>query len=154
MNAKHAKKRSKEKTPNSTTSSQLSEPSDLDKASENTQPGFFVTMKDGKYSVLAATQLNPQEKIALEEKDAKVKPSLLPPQGVIEGARAMQYGAEKYGVGSWLNLNVPESSFLDALERHLLAYKLGAINDMDSGINHLGHIIANAAIILAKYPKE
>lgn len=84
-------------------------------------------------------------------KASKVRPSLFPVEGLNEAIKAMEYGAKKYGEHAWKEVKMDRSEFLDALERHLIAIKLGERADSESNVSHLGHIIANAAIILAKY---
>lgn len=86
-------------------------------------------------------------------KAAKLRPSLLPVEATVEGAKAMEFGAAKYGAGQWRTANLTEEDFLNALERHLIAYKQGEANADDSGVSHLGHIIANCGILLARFPK-
>jgi hypothetical protein len=84
-------------------------------------------------------------------KQEKLRPSLLPVEGTIEGIKAMEFGAKKYGDHAWKTAGVSKQEFLDALERHLLALKQGESHAPDSQVHHLGHIIANASIILSKF---
>lgn len=90
---------------------------------------------------------------AYQAKASKLRPSLLPVEAVVEGAKAMQFGAQKYGVDQWREVDMQRREFIDALERHLIALKQGETHASDSNVSHLGHIIANAGIILAKYGK-
>ena len=79
----------------------------------------------------------------------RVPLALVPAAGVIHGARAMAYGAEKYG-----EFNFRESTeisfmvYLHALLRHVYALVDGENIAEDSGVHHLGHVIADAAILL------
>lgn len=86
-----------------------------------------------------------------EKKADKIRPSLLPYEAVLEGIKAMEFGAKKYGVDQWRTVDMNPVDFLNALERHLLAYKQGELLAEDSGVSHLGHIIANCAILLVKF---
>lgn len=86
-------------------------------------------------------------------KAAKFRPSLLPVEATIEGAKAMEFGAQKYGVDQWREVDMKPREFYDALERHLIALKQGEKVASDSGVHHLGHIIANCAILLARFEK-
>lgn len=86
-----------------------------------------------------------------QEKAAKIRPSLLPHEAVVAGIEAMEFGAKKYGAEAWRTVDMQPVDFLNALERHLLAYKSGEKNAVDSGVSHLGHIIANCAILLVKF---
>ncbi len=80
--------------------------------------------------------------------EAKVPLGLLPAAGKIHGALSMQSGSKKYGPYNWRESNVRMSIYLDAIERHLLALRDGEDLAPDSGVTHLGHIIASASIIL------
>lgn len=91
-----------------------------------------------------ADQTNPKDLLGIK----KVPMNLLPAAGRIEGARAMQHGAEKYGPYNWREKKIIASIYMDAIERHLLALLDGEDTAADSGVSHLGHIIANASIIL------
>jgi hypothetical protein len=86
---------------------------------------------------------NPKDKIGL----SKPQLGLLPAAGKILGALAMQDGARKYGPYNWRDKDVKLSIYLDAIERHLLALRDGEDIDPLSGVEHLGHIIAGAAIV-------
>lgn len=87
---------------------------------------------------------NPKELIGA----SKVPLGLLPSAAKIYGALAMRDGAVKYGPFNWRDTKVQMMTYLDAIERHLLAVRDGEDTASDSGIDHLGHIIAGCAIIL------
>lgn len=87
---------------------------------------------------------NPKDLIGIR----KVQLGLLPAAGKIAGALAMQDGAAKYGPYNWRSTEVNLTIYLDAIERHLLALRDGEDEARDSGVHHLGHIIACASIIL------
>lgn len=96
--------------------------------------------------------MNPKDKIGR----TKVAVGLLPAAGVIHGAAAAYYGAyqagdkqQGYGPYNWRSgPAISMTVYLDALERHILALRDGEDNAADSGVHHLGHIIAGAAIVL------
>jgi hypothetical protein len=89
-------------------------------------------------------ETNPKDLIGI----TKVPMGLLPSAGKIHGAMAMKNGAAKYGPYNWREKKIKMTIYLDAIERHLLAVRDGEDIAQDSGISHLGHIIAGAAIIL------
>lgn len=100
---------------------------------------------DGAASMPAVNKDSTNPKDALASR--KVALGLLPAAGKIHGALAMANGATKYGPYNWREKQVRATVYLDAIERHLLAYRDG--EDLsDAGINHLGHIIAGASILL------
>lgn len=90
------------------------------------------------------TTNNPKDLLGIK----KVQLALLPGPGVIEGARAMEFGAEKYGPYNWRDRTVSYSVYLNAMLRHMYSLLDGQDAAPDSGVHHLGHIIANAAILL------
>ena len=89
--------------------------------------------------------LNPKDAAA----QGKVRLGLLPAAGMIHGALAATDGADKYGPYNWrTGPAISFMTYLDALERHIMALRDGETYDMKSGVHHLGHVIAGAAIIL------
>lgn len=90
-----------------------------------------------------ADNTNPKDLLGIK----KVQLGLFPAAGSILGAAVMTNGAEKYGAYNWRKKNVRLTVYLDAMERHLLAIRDGQDNDLESGLPHIGHILANAAII-------
>lgn len=89
-----------------------------------------------------------------KKKSNKLRPNLLPYEAVLEGIKAMEFGAQKYGPDQWREVDMKPVDFLNALERHLLAYKAGDRLAEDSQVSHLGHIIANCAILLVKFDSK
>jgi hypothetical protein len=87
---------------------------------------------------------NPKDLIG----NKKVSITKLPMVGVIHGAHAMMDGARKYGPYNWRGNAVVASIYVDAAMRHLMAYFEGEQEAPDSGVHHLGHVIACAAILL------
>lgn len=90
-----------------------------------------------------ADQTNPKDLLGVK----KVPMNLLPAAGRIEGARGMAHGAAKYGPYNWREKKIKMSIYLDAIERHLVALYDGEDTADDSGVSHLGHIIAGASIL-------
>jgi dATP/dGTP diphosphohydrolase len=86
---------------------------------------------------------NPKDLIGIK----KPQVGLLPGAGKLYGALAMQDGAVKYGPYNWRDKKVRYTVYLDALERHLLALRDHEDLAPDSGLPHLGHIIACASIL-------
>ncbi len=78
------------------------------------------------------------------------KPSMdaIPPAALIELGAAMADGARKYGKFNWREHEVTASVYENAIFRHLLAYRDGEDAAPDSGVSHLGHVMACCAILL------
>jgi hypothetical protein len=79
-----------------------------------------------------------------------VKPQLhlLPPVAMVEMARVMEHGADKYGAWNWRDQNITLTAYLSALLRHTFDVVAGEDIDPESGVPHMGHIMATAAIVL------
>lgn len=85
-------------------------------------------------------------------KDAfgRQKPGIsnIPPVALIHEAMAMKNGADKYGPFNWRKSTVSGKVYLDACYRHLMRYFDGENIDPESGVHHLGHLRADAGILL------
>ena len=77
----------------------------------------------------------------------KLRYSLIPPV-LLEGvAEVMTFGAKKYKPNNWQKLDDP-TRYLDALMRHLEAYRRGEEFDHETGLPHLAHLATNAGFLL------
>ena len=57
--------------------------------------------------------------------------------------RVLEYGAEKYDDHNWQKGLIPVE-VLECLQRHLAAIMDGEVNDPESGLPHIGHVMCNA----------
>lgn len=64
--------------------------------------------------------------------------SCIPPGPLAEVARVYGYGAQKYARMNWMK-GYPYSWSLDALQRHIEAFRAGDNKDPESGLDHLAH---------------
>lgn len=78
----------------------------------------------------------------------KPRSSAIPPNSILVMGAAMQNGADKYGIFNWRDTTVSATVFYDAMMRHMLAWYNGGDDAPDSKVSHLGHIMANCAILL------
>ena len=78
----------------------------------------------------------------------KLMYSLIPPVATKALAEVLTFGAQKYAPNSWQGVEDGERRYLDALMRHLEAYRSGEVIDDDSGLSHLKHAITNLAFLL------
>jgi hypothetical protein len=78
----------------------------------------------------------------------KPKTSAVPPIAIMALGAAMQDGANKYGLFNWRTTSVSATVFYDAMMRHLAAWYSGENHAQDSGVHHLAHLMAGAAILL------
>ena len=91
-----------------------------------------------------ADTTNPKDLLGMK----KISLSKLPAVAAAHGAHAMMNGAAKYGPYNWRAKKVIASIYIDAAKRHLDAWFEGEETAEDSGVHHLGHAIACAAILL------
>lgn len=69
----------------------------------------------------------------------KPRTELLPPLALIEVAKVLGYGAEKYGPDNWKKLDNLQNRYTGAALRHLLAHMAGEETDEETNLDHLAH---------------
>jgi hypothetical protein len=87
---------------------------------------------------------NPKDAIG----GTKLPMHLIPGSAKNAMALAFLEGALKYGKYNWRVAGVRASIYLDAMERHLEKFKNGENCDPETGVPHLGSIMACAAILV------
>lgn len=78
--------------------------------------------------------------------NTKLKYSLIPPSATKALAEVLTYGAKKYKPNNW-QLVDDSSRYVDALYRHLEAWRLGEKLDPESGLSHLSHAMTNIVFL-------
>jgi hypothetical protein len=73
---------------------------------------------------------------------------LVPPYAMEQTAWVHKLGAEKYGPWNWRKTGVCASTYVNAILRHLNAWRDGESLDPESGITHLAHIACSANILM------
>ena len=74
--------------------------------------------------------------------------SVIPTASLLHLGEVMKLGATKYGAFNWRDTPVPAEVYVDAAMRHLLSWFDGEDKDPESGMSHLGHVMACCAIII------
>ena len=87
------------------------------------------------------------EKIGLKFDNDKLLYSLIPPETTKALAEVLTFGAKKYAPGNWAKVENGEERYLNALFRHLEAYRSGEDLDPESNFSHLAHCMCNIAFI-------
>lgn len=87
---------------------------------------------------------NPKDMIGSD----KVPLHLWPETATVMGTMGLLDGALKYGRSNWRAVGIRLSIYVDALRRHTNAFFEGETIDPDSGLPHMSHILATAAIIV------
>lgn len=110
------------------------------------QGRIYSSMFEGGVQACPACKptLNPKDRAALDRSPLH----LLPAAGRLYGAAATADGAAKYGPYNWRDKPISLMGYTSAMERHILAIRDGEDIAQDSGVHHLGHIIATASILL------
>ena len=72
----------------------------------------------------------------------------IPPYAMDQTAWAHKLGAEKYGPFNWRDTGVCASTYINAMMRHLNAWRDGENLDPESGISHLAHIACSCNILM------
>ena len=79
---------------------------------------------------------------------AKPGISGIPPVALLHCGRGMEDGVNKYGLTNWREHSVSAAVYYNAAFRHLASWWDGEQNASDSGVHHLGHVMACCAILL------
>ena len=82
----------------------------------------------------------------------KLQYRLIPPETTKALAEVLTYGAQKYAPDNWKY--VAPDRYMDALFRHLEAYRSGEENDPESGLHHLAHVLTNVAFLHYLHTKD
>lgn len=99
-----------------------------------------------------------EEDVDLNPKDiaGSRKPplDLIPPVAEVEMAMAMKAGADAYGVMNWRQKKITVSRYVAAMKRHITKFAACEDKDDESGVHHLGHVMATAAILLDAFAHD
>lgn len=77
----------------------------------------------------------------------KPRVDLLPPFALLEAAKALEFGAKKYGEHNWRK-GLNWSRCIGSLLRHIYAFMSGEDNDQESGLPHLSHAMCNIMFLI------
>ena len=108
---------------------------------------------DGTYNSHGSKLLPEQEVVSVKKNDEDKAPiALLPIEVLLDVAKVMSHGANKYGKDNWRRepmLPNQHRRTLSSALRHLLAYVGGEDIDPESGLPHLDHAITQ--LMFLKY---
>lgn len=91
---------------------------------------------------MAATDIGFEtETIGRKFDGGKLEYGLLPPQALKATVDVLTFGAQKYERDNWKYVSDSKRRYFDAAQRHIWAYKVGEVNDPETGVNHLAHAI-------------
>lgn len=85
--------------------------------------------------------------VGMKFDDNKLLYSLIPPESLKALAEVLTFGAQKYAPGNWAKVNNGEDRYLNALFRHIEAYRAGEDFDSESNLSHLAHCMCNIVFL-------
>lgn len=86
--------------------------------------------------------------IGMKDRTNKIRVDLILPETLIGMAEVLTYGANKYKANTWQNVKEPIDTHYAALLRHLILWRKGELDDVESGFSHLKHVLTNAMFLL------
>lgn len=90
---------------------------------------------------------------AIKHDSGKPRVDLVDPKWLLDLARVLGYGAEKYSAHNWRS-GLNWSRLYAAAQRHLLAFQSGELNDPESGQSHLLHAACNLMMLYSVLDKS
>lgn len=88
-----------------------------------------------------------------KDDSGKARFDLLPPHALLEVAKVLAYGANKYGDNNWCTLSNLEERYVGAAGRHGNAAARGQILDEESGLHHVAHQVCSLMFVLENHLK-
>jgi hypothetical protein len=88
--------------------------------------------------------------VGRKDDTGKVRADLLPANALMEVAKVLTFGAQKYGAeNTWQNVTPFRARYTAALMRHLFARQRGELYDPESGLLHMAHLACCALFLLS-----
>jgi len=72
---------------------------------------------------------------------AKPKMNLLPPKAIVEVAKVLTFGAQKYDAENWRKLDDLQNRYTAGALRHIFAHMDGEKLDPETGLSHMAHAL-------------
>ena len=85
---------------------------------------------------------------AIKHDEGKPRIDLIPPEMLLETAKCLGFGANKYTEGNW-ELGLDWNRVYSALMRHMIAFWGGEDLDKESGLSHLSHAACCISFLIA-----
>lgn len=84
----------------------------------------------------------------------KPRPSLIPVEALDAMMIILEYGATLYDVDSWRLVPGATKRYVDALERHMMAWRKGEQYDEETGAPHIWHALTCMAFLVSVEGKQ
>ena len=88
-------------------------------------------------------EVKQSKSVGMKFDTGKLLYSLIPPETTKALAEVLTYGAQKYAPNNWIKVENGDIRYMDALFRHLEAFRSGETHDPESGYHHLSHCLCN-----------
>lgn len=111
---------------------------------------FITAISTETTSPLIRSYSIPPSATAIKHDTEKLDLSMLPPEGLEEATKAFMDGMKKYGRHQYRS-GMEWSRLVSAMMRHINQFNKGEDKASDSGVHHLGHVIANCMMLLDYY---
>lgn len=103
--------------------------------------------KEFEYMLLTSLEQPSKTKEFIKDDANKLRYNLLPSKELAQVVEVLDKGAKKYGVDNWKKCD-DTTRYIDALFRHLEAYRQGEMLDKEDNLHHLAHLVCNALFLL------
>ena len=107
-------------------------------------PSEYLELVSSAGGQIDTKDTNPKEALGIK----KVPTYIIPTAPLLYLGLAMMEGGRKYGAHNYRAMGARHSVYLDAIERHRLAFLEGEDIDPDSGLPHLAKIMGCCAVLL------
>ena len=78
----------------------------------------------------------------------KTRLDLIPAWALEALGRVLTYGAKKYAPDNWKQVKDGKDRYYAALLRHLTAWRSGEVDDPESHLPHLWHVLCNVVFLI------
>lgn len=86
--------------------------------------------------------------IGRKDDTGKNRLDLIEPEFIESVGKVLTFGASKYELNNWQNVEDGKDRYYAAALRHLMAYRKGEEKDPESGLSHLEHVACNIMFLL------
>lgn len=115
--------------------------------------GKTANGKDGGISIKNCELVASISEVGIKHDNGKPKVSLVSKEFIYGTAKALEYGANKYGKNNY-KLGMDWSRVIDAEKRHMLDFAAGVDIDDESKLNHLYLAAANLNMLIYYYENK
>lgn len=116
----------------------------LEKRMPNEKPVGKPNDQVGSYD---QSPYSPASRAGVKDDQGKLMWNLLPWKAVEGMVKVLTFGAKKYTPNGWRSVPNAKDRYTAAMLRHVAAMQSGQVNDPESGLRHIDHVLTNAAFL-------